>query len=80
MVMTSAYLISLMFGGGVDKSATLYHFSFHLSVFGFLSQKMNFGSSVMHIVVDPATDCCRYGGVEGTVEHLLMVHIVECGC
>ena len=38
---------------------------------------MNFGSSVLHIVVDPAKDCCRYVGVEDTIEQLLMVHIVE---
>ena len=41
---------------------------------------MNFGSSVLHIVVEPATDCCRYVGVEDTIEQLLMVHIVECIC
>ena len=41
---------------------------------------MNFGSSVLHIVVEPATDCCRYAGVENTMEQLLMVHIVECCC
>ena len=41
---------------------------------------MNFGSSVLHIVVEPATDCCRYVGVEDTIEPLLMVHIVECSC
>ena len=39
---------------------------------------MNFGSSVLHIVVEPATDCCRYVGIEDTIEQLLMVHIVEC--
>ena len=41
---------------------------------------MNFGSSVLHIVVEPATDCCRYVGVEDTIEQLLMVRIVECSC
>ena len=41
---------------------------------------MNFGSSVLHIVVELATDCCRQVGVEDTIEQLLMVHIVECSC
>ena len=41
---------------------------------------MNFGSSVLHIVVEPATDCLGYVGVEDTFEPLLMVHIVECSC
>ena len=41
---------------------------------------MNFGSSVLHIVVEPATDCCRKVGAEDTIEHLLMVLIVECSC
>ena len=41
---------------------------------------MNFGSSVLHIVVEPATDCCRYVGVEDTIEQFLMVHIAECSC
>ena len=27
--------------------------------------------SVLHIVVDPATDCCRYVGVDDTIEQLL---------
>ena len=31
---------------------------------------MNFGSSVLHIVVEPATDCSRYVGVEDTIEQL----------
>ena len=39
---------------------------------------MNIGSSVLHIVVEPATDWCRYVGVEVTMEKLLMVLIVEC--
>ena len=29
---------------------------------------MNFGSSALHVVVEPATDCCRYVGVEYTIE------------
>ena len=41
---------------------------------------MNFVSSVLHMVVEPATDCCRYVGVEDTIEQLLMVHIVEISC
>ena len=39
---------------------------------------MKFYSSVVYIVVEPATDCCRYVGVEDTIEQMLMVHIVEC--
>ena len=39
---------------------------------------MNLGSSVLHIYVEPATDCYRYVGVVDTIEQLLMVHIVEC--
>ena len=41
---------------------------------------MIFCSSVLHIVVEPATDCRRYVGVEDTIEHLVMVHIVEYSC
>ena len=41
---------------------------------------MNFGSSVLHIVVEPATVCSRYVGAVDTIEQLLMVHIVECSC
>ena len=39
---------------------------------------MNIGSSVPHIVVEPATDCCWNVGVEDTIEQLLMAHIAEC--
>ena len=46
----------------------LYHSCFPLSAFRFLLQKMNFGSSVLDIVVEPATDCCRYVGVVDTIE------------
>ena len=41
---------------------------------------MNLGSSVLHTVVEPATDYCRYAGVEDTIEQLLMVRTVKCGC
>ena len=41
---------------------------------------MNFGSSVLHIVVEPITDCCGYVGVDDTIKQLLMVHIVKCSC
>ena len=41
---------------------------------------MTLGSSVLHIIVEPATDCCRHVGVVDTIEQLLMVHIVECSC
>ena len=34
----------------------------------------------LHIVVEPATDCCRYVVVEDTIEQLSMVQIVECSC
>ena len=60
------------------ENSALCHSCFHLSAFGFFLPKMNLGSSVLHIVVEPATDCCRYVGVEDTIEQLLMVHIVEC--
>ena len=62
------------------QNSTLYHSCFHLSALKFMLPKMNFGSSVLHIVVKPATDCCWYVGVEDTIEQLLMVHIVECSC
>ena len=41
---------------------------------------MKFGSSYLHIVVEPATGSCQYIGVEDTIEQLLMVQIVECSC
>ena len=41
---------------------------------------MNFGLSVLHIVVEPATGCFQYVGVDDTIEQLLMVHIVKCSC
>ena len=41
---------------------------------------MNFSSSVLHIVVEPATDCCMYASVVDTIEQLLMVYIVESSC
>ena len=41
---------------------------------------MNFGSTVLHIVSEPATDCYRYVGDVSTIGQLLMVHIVECSC
>ena len=62
------------------QNSTLYHSCFHLYAFRFLLPKIKFVSSVLHIVVEPATDCCRYVGVEDTIEQLLMVHIVECSC
>ena len=61
-------------------NSSLYHSCFHLSAYTFFMLKMNFGSSDMHIVVVPATDCCRYVGVVNTIEQLLMVHNVECSC
>ena len=62
------------------KNSTLCHSSFHLSALRFLLQKMSFVSSILHIVVKPATDCCRYVGVVDTVEQLLMVYIVDGSC
>ena len=44
------------------QNSTLYHSCFYLYALRFLLPKMNFGSSVLHIVVEPATDCCRYVG------------------
>ena len=43
-------------------------------------KKMNIGSSVLHIVVEPATVCCRNVGVVDTIQQLLMIHIVERSC
>ena len=62
------------------QNSSLYHASFHLSAFRFLLPKMNFGSSVLHIVVEPVTDCCWYAAVVDTIEQLWMVHIDECIC
>ena len=39
------------------QNSSLYHSCFHLSAFRFFLPKMNFGSSVLHIVVESATDC-----------------------
>ena len=60
--------------------STLYNSCFHLSALGFFLPKMNFSSSQLHIVVEPATDCSRYVGVVDIIEQLLMVLIVECSC
>ena len=49
------------------QNSSLYHSCFHISALRFFFTKMNFGSSVLHIVVEPATDCCRYVGVEDTI-------------
>ena len=45
------------------QNSALYHSCFHLSTFRFLLPIVNFGSSVLHIAVEPETDCCRYVGV-----------------
>ena len=58
----------------------MYHSCFHLSAFRFYLQQLNFGLTILHIVAEPATDYCRYVGVEDTMEKLLMVHIVEFSC
>ena len=52
------------------QNASLYHSCFHLSAFRFSLPKINFGSSVLHIVVEPATDCCRLDGVEDTMRRM----------
>ena len=62
------------------KNSTLCHSCFDLSALRFLLPKMSFVSSILHIVVDPATDCCRHVGVVDTVEQLLMVYIVDGSC
>ena len=59
------------------QNSTLYHYCFHLSAFRFLLPKMNFGSSVMHIDIEPVTDCSRYVGVVDTIEQLFIVHTVD---
>ena len=41
---------------------------------------MKFGSSVLYIVLVPATDYCRYDDVEDIIEQYVMVHIVKCSC
>ena len=41
------------------QNSTAYLSCFHLSAIRFLLPKMNFSSSVLHIVVEPAKDCCR---------------------
>ena len=62
------------------RQNSLYHSCFHLSAFRFLFPKMNIGSSVLHKIVVPATDCRKYVGVEVTIEQFMMVHIVERSC
>ena len=39
------------------QNSALYHSCFNLSAFRFFLPKMNFGSSVLHVVVEPVTDC-----------------------
>ena len=41
---------------------------------------MKFDTSVLYIVLVPATDYCRHDGVEDIIEQYMMVHIVECSC
>ena len=62
------------------QNSALCHSCFHISAFRFFLPKMNFSSSVLHIVVEPATDCCQYVGVVNTIKQWLMVHVVECSC
>ena len=60
--------------------STLYYSCFHIYALRFLLPKMNLGSAVLHIVVEPVTDCCWYVGVEDTIEQSLMDHVVESSC
>ena len=62
------------------QNSTLYHSCLHLSAIGFYLPKMNLGSSVLHIVVEPASDCCRYVAFSDQIVQLLMVHIAEYSC
>ena len=62
------------------QNSTLCHSCFHLSALRFLLPKMNVGSSVMYIVLEPATESSRYFGIVDKIDKLLMVHIVECSC
>ena len=52
------------------QNSSLYLSCFHLSTLGFLLPKINFGSSVLHIVEEPATNCCRYVGAVVVVVEL----------
>ena len=69
----------IVIDGRWRQNSALCHSCFHLSTFRFLLPKMIFDSSVQHIVVEPATDCCRHVVVEDTIEQLLMVYVVDCG-
>ena len=60
------------------QNSALYHSCFHHYAFRFLLPKMNFGSSVLHIVVQQVMNCCRYFDVLDTIGQSLMFHIVEC--
>ena len=53
---------------GWRQNSALYHSCFHLYAFRFLFLNMNFCSSVLHIVVEPAMDYCRHVGVVDTIE------------
>ena len=58
-------------------NTAICHSCFHISALRFLLLKMNFGLSVLHIVVEPTKSFCRYVGLEDTIEQSLIVHIVE---
>ena len=62
------------------QNSSLYHSCFDFSAVRFFLPEMNFGLSVLYIVVEPVTDFCGYIGFEDTIEQLLMVHIVKCNC
>ena len=51
------------------QNSTLFHFCFSISALRFMLPKMNIGSSVLHIVVEPATGRPMYFGVVCTIEH-----------
>ena len=61
-------------------NSSFYNSNVKLSAFRFLLPKLIFDTPVLHIVEEPATDCCLYVGVVDAIEQLLMVRIVECSC
>ena len=61
-------------------NSTFYNSCLNLSAFRFLLPKLIFDTPGLHIIEEPATDCCLYVGVVDAIEQLLMVRIVECSC
>ena len=52
------------------QKSTMNNSCFNLSALGFMLSKMNFDLPVLHIAVEPATDCCLQVGVVDTIEEL----------